>query len=273
MGPLRSAGMGDWSSGESYDAYVGRWSRLVAAEFVRWLDRPPGARWLDVGSGTGALAEAALAVADPAEVVGVDPSPGFVARATSTVPDPRATFGAGDARALPVEDDRFDVAVSGLMLNFVAERTVALAEMRRAVRPGGIVAAYVWDYPDGMQLMSAYWDAAADLDLTAPEAHEGLRFGFCRPWTLHAMFTAAGLAEVATRKIVVPTVFADFDDFWSPFLGGAGPAPAHLASLSPDQQTALRGAVRARLPVAEDGSIALTARAWAARGAVSPRRA
>ncbi|HET6391196.1 MAG TPA: methyltransferase domain-containing protein [Blastococcus sp.] len=255
-----------WSSGEHYDAYVGRWSRPVAAAFVGWLDRPPGARWLDVGCGTGALAEAVLSSAAPTDVVGVDPSPAFVASAAAAVPDPRVRFDVGDARALPVEDGWFDVAASGLVLNFVAERTAVLAEMRRAVGHGGVVAAYVWDYPDGMQLMTAYWDAATELDLADPTAHEAVRFGFCRPEPLRAMFAAAGLTGIDVTEIVVPTVFRDFDDFWSPFLGGTGAAPAHLAALPADQQEAVRDAVRERLPVAADGSIALTARAWAVRG-------
>ena len=258
--------MGVWSSGASYDTYVGRWSRLVAADFVGWLDRPSGARWLDVGSGTGALTEAVLTGAAPTDVVGVDPSPDFVAHAAGAIPDPRVRFGVGDARALPVEDGWFDVAVSGLVLNFVPERTSVLAEMRRAVGPGGTVAAYVWDYPDGMQLMAAYWDAALDLGLAEPTMHEAVRFGFCRREALHAVFAAAGLTGVDTTAIVVPTAFRDFDDFWSPFLRGTGPAPAHLAALPADQQVTLREAVRERLPVADDGSIPLTARAWAARG-------
>lgn len=258
--------MGVWSSGDSYDAYVGRWSRPVAARFVDWLDRTPGARWLDVGSGTGALTEAVLTAAAPTDVVGIDPSPGFVAHAAVTVPDPRARFGVGDARALPVTDGWFDVAVSGLMLNFVAERTAVLGEMRRAVGPGGTVAAYVWDYPDGMQLMTVYWDAALDLGLAEPSMHEAVRFGFCRREALRATFAAAGLSGVDTAEIVVPTAFRDVEDFWSPFLGGAGPAPAHLAALPADQQEALRVAVTERLPMADDGAIALTARAWAARG-------
>jgi SAM-dependent methyltransferase len=258
--------MDGWSSGGSYEAYVGRWSRPVAARFVDWLDRSPGARWLDVGCGTGALAGAVLSGAAPTDVVGVDPSPDFVAHAAASVPDPRVRFGVGDARALPVEDGWFDVAVSGLMLNFVAERTAVLGEMRRAVGHGGVVAAYVWDYPGGMQLMNAYWDAVTELDLADPTADEAVRFGFCRPAPLRAMFTAAGLADVDTTEFVVPTVFRDFDDFWSPFLGRTGPAPAHLASLPLDQQAVLRDAIRDRLPAADDGSIRLTARAWAVRG-------
>jgi ubiquinone/menaquinone biosynthesis C-methylase UbiE len=258
-----------WSSSESYDAYVGRWSRPVAAAFVGWLDRPPGGRWLDVGCGTGALTEAVLSAAAPTDVVGVDPSPAFVASVAAALPVPRVGFGVGDARALPVEDGWFDVAASGLVLNFVAERTAVLGEMRRAVGHGGVVAAYVWDYPDGMPMMDAYWDTAAELDLAEPMTHEAVRFGFCRPEPLRAMFAAAGLTGVDVTEIVVPTVFGDFDEFWSPFLGGTGPAPAHLAALPPDQQARLQGAVRERLPVADDGSIRLRARAWAVRGTAS----
>jgi len=254
-----------WSSATSYEPYVGRWSRRVAAEFVPWLDRPPGARWLDVGCGTGALTEAVIATS-PAEVVGVDPSPAFVSHAAAHVPDRRARFTVGDARTLPVPDGSFDVATSGLMLNFVPERNLALREMRRAVSPGGVVAAYVWDYRDGMQLMGHFWDAAIDLDPAARLDHEAVRFGFCRPDPLRSMFDRAGLGDVEVRPIVVPTVFRDFDDYWSPFLGGSGPAPAYAMSLDEGRRSALREALRERLPAEDDGSIHLTARAWAARG-------
>ncbi|TFV62939.1 class I SAM-dependent methyltransferase, partial [Blastococcus sp. CT_GayMR20] len=123
--------MDSWSSGKSYEPYVGRWSRLVAAEFVGWLDRPPDGRWLDIGCGTGALTEAVLSSTAPTDLVGVDPSPGFVTHAAAHVPDPRARFVVGDARALPVADGWADTAVSGLVLNFVAARNHALREMRR----------------------------------------------------------------------------------------------------------------------------------------------
>ncbi len=258
--------MDSWSSGKSYEPYVGRWSRLVAAEFVDWLGRPPGGRWLDVGCGTGALSEAVLAGASPADVVGLDPSPGFVAYASAHVPDPRARFVVGDARALPVPDGRADAAVSGLMLNFVPARNHALREMRRAVGPGGLVAAYVWDYPGDMQLMTYFWDAAVDLDPTAQPMHEAVRFGFCRPDALSSMFDRAGLTDVGVRPVVVPTVFRDFDDYWTPFLGGTGSGPAYAMSLDEEDRSALRDAVRERLPTEADGSIHLTAQAWAVRG-------
>ena len=149
-----------WASGQSYESYVGRWSRLVSAELLAWLAVPPGARWLDVGSGTGALTEAVLVSFAPEQVVGVEPSSAFREYAQAHVPDPRAEFRAGDAQSMPVDDGAFDVVVSGLVLNFVPDRTAALAEMRRAVRPGGTIAAYVWDYPGEMQLMRHFWAAA-----------------------------------------------------------------------------------------------------------------
>jgi SAM-dependent methyltransferase len=257
-----------WASGRSYEGYVGRWSRLVGAEFLEWLAVPPGARWLDVGSGTGVLTETVLVDRSPVEVVGVEPSDAFREYAAAQVPDPRVSFRAGNAQALPVDDDAFDVVVSGLVLNFVPDRPAALAEMRRVARPGGTVAAYVWDYPGEMQLMTHFWAAAVALDPDALSLDEAARFDFCRPDPLRALFAGAGLGGVEVEAIVVPTDFDDFDAYWTPFLGGTGTAPAYAMSLSEDARTALRDAVRVRLPVRDDGSIHLTARAWTVRGTV-----
>nr|WP_275585922.1 class I SAM-dependent methyltransferase [Geodermatophilus sabuli] len=239
---------------------------MVARRFLAGLAVPHGRHWLDVGCGTGALAGEVLAGSAPARVVGIDRSADFVAHAATHVTDPRAEFRQGDAQDLPVADASFDAAVSGLVLNFLPAPGAAVAEMRRGVRPGGVVAAYVWDYADGMQLMRAFWDAAGDLDPAARALDEGRRFGITRPEPLRALFDGAGLSDVAVSEVVVPTVFADFDDYWSPFLGGTGPAPAYTTSLDEDARAALREALRARLPVAEGGSIRLTARAWVVRG-------
>ena len=252
-----------WKSGDSYEAYVGRWSRRVAAVFVSWLDSRPGRRWLDVGCGTGALTAAVLAAADPAGVAGVDPSAPFLAEARSRTTDPRAGFAAGDARALPVRDGRFDAVVSGLALNFVPDAAGAAAELARAAAPGATVAAYVWDYADGMAMMRHFWDAAAEVDPAAAALDEGPRFPLCRPEPLADLWRAAGLRDVTTRRIEIPTVFAGFDDFWQPFLGGQGPAPAYLMSLPGAQRDAIRGVLRERLP---DDALAMTAAAWAVRG-------
>lgn len=250
-----------WAVGDAYEAYVGRWSRPVAAEFVRRLDVPAGRRWLDVGCGTGALSEAVLTT-DPARLVGVDTSEQFLAAARRRIGDRRASFLVGDAQSLPLPDHDVDAVVSGLALNFVPEPRRAVAEFARVARPGGTIAAYVWDYAEGMAVIRHFWDAAIALDPAAAELDEGRRFPLCQPDTLRDLW--AGLHEVTVRAIEVPAVFADFDDYWTPFLGGQGPAPAYAMSLTEEHRRALREELRTRLP---DGSITLTARAWAVRGA------
>jgi SAM-dependent methyltransferase len=259
-----------WAAGDAYEAYVGRWSRRVAEAFLTWLGPPAGWRWLDVGCGTGALSAAVLAQADPAQVTGVDPSEGFLAEARRRIgDDARATFHAGDARTLPLPDDAFDAVVSGLAVNFVPEPDRAVAEFVRVLAPGGLAAAYVWDYAQGMEMMKRFWDAAADLDPDAVDLDEGRRFPLCRPEPLRQLWTDAGLDDVSVRPIAIPTVFADFDDYWRPFLGGQGPAPGYAMSLPAERRDALRDRLRATLPVGADGSIALTARAWAVRGTLA----
>jgi SAM-dependent methyltransferase len=254
-----------WAAGDAYEPYIGRWSRLVAREFVAWLGVAGGAAWLDVGCGTGALSQTVLEAADPAAVVGIDPSLGFLAHARARLAGP-ARLVVADARRLPLADARMDAAVSGLVLNFVPDPAGAVAEMARVTRAGGRVAAYVWDYGGRMELIRRFWDAAAALDPAAATLDEGRRFGLCRPEPLAGLFRDAGLVEVAGRPIEVPTRFRDFDDYWTPFLGGQGPAPGYAMALDEGRRAALREELRARLPVAGDGSIPLVARAWAAAG-------
>jgi SAM-dependent methyltransferase len=217
-----------WAAGDAYEPYVGRWSRLVAREFVAWLGVAGGAAWLDVGCGTGALSQTVLEAADPAAVVGVDPSLGFLAHARARLGG-RVRLAVADARRLPLADARIDAAVSGLVLNFVPDPAAAVAEMARVTRPGGRVAAYVWDYAGRMELIRRLWEVAAALDAAAAELDEGRRFRLCRPEPLARLLRDAGLIEVAGRPIEVPTSFRDFDDYWTPFLGGQGPAPSYLA--------------------------------------------
>jgi len=278
-----------WAIGGAYEAYVGRWSRRVAADFVPWLGVPAGRRWLDVGCGTGALTATVLAGADPARIVGVDPSTGFLTEAraatgagaagtvvtgtvaatgaaTAAAGAVRAGFVAGDARSLPLPDRCFDAIVSGLALNFVPEPGRAAAEIARVAAPGAVAAAYVWDYAEGMAMMRYVWDAAAEVDPKGAGLDEGRRFPLCQPEPLRLLWTGAGLTDVEVRPFEVPTVFAGFDDYWRPFLGGQGAAPAYLATLDDARRDAIRDLVRSRLPSLVDGSIPLRARVWAVRG-------
>jgi len=255
-----------WSSGAAYEAYVGRWSRRVAVEFFDWLAVPARRRWLDLGCGTGALTETILERLDPRSVIGVDPSAAFLDHARARVLDPRATFQAGSAEATGLADEAVDAVASGLVLNFVPDIGAALREVRRVLARGCTAGAYVWDYADGMQFMRRFWDAATDLDPAAGALDEGARFPIASPDRFSEAFEAAGLVDVEARAIDIPTVFASFDDLWSPFLGGTGPGPVYVASLAEGPRAALRDRYREAVGSEPDGSIHLRARAWAVKG-------
>jgi hypothetical protein len=184
------------------------------------------------------------------------------------VSDERATFRVGDAQALPVGVHEFDASVAGLVINFVPDQRRALAEMRRATKPGGTVAAYVWDYVGEMQMMRQFWDAAVALNPPAKDLDEGVRFPVCQPDALQNLFHSASLERIVSDAIDVPTVFRNFDDYWRPFLGGQAPAPGYCMSLSEGDRAALRERLRGSLPIRHDGTIHLIARAWAVKGRV-----
>jgi hypothetical protein len=175
-------------------------------------------------------------------------------------------FCAADARSLPLPAGRFAAVVSGLALNVVPDPARAVAEFARVAAPGGVVAAYVWDYAGGMAMMRHFWEAAVALDPAAATSAEASHFPLCRPDPLRVLWADAGLAEVTVPAIEVPTVFADFDDYWEPLLGGQGPAPRYVASLTAGHRRSLRASLRDRLPRGPGGSIPLSARARAVRG-------
>src|SRR5215204_4270396 len=199
-------------------------------------------------------------------VLGIDASEEYIEFARKQIQNPRVAFRIGDSQALPVDSAAYDVVVSGLALNFFPKPSKALSEMIRALRIGGTVAAYVWDYASKMQLMRYFWDAAVALDGTVFALDEGQRFPLCQPKPLRQLFQTAHLGEVEVHPIDVATAFRDFDDYWSPFLGGQGPAPGHKTSLSEEQRFALREQIRASLPTNAKGEHHLIARAWAVRG-------
>lgn len=257
-----------WEQGDPYEQYVGRWSRRVAPRFLSWLAVPAARRWLDVGCGTGALCAAIIDHCAPSSVTGVEPSQGFLETARRRIGN-RATFHQANATAITLDAKSVDATVSGLVLNFVPDPLAGIAEMARVTRGEGVIGAYVWDYSGKMELMRYFWDAAVALDPEAAKLDEGPRFPLCKPEALKTLFARAGLGAVKTAEIDVPTPFVDFDDYWNPFLGGQGPAPAYAMSLDEAKRGRLRERIRERLPVEADGSISLIARAWAVRGSVT----
>lgn len=253
-----------WESGSPYERYMGRWSRRVAPLFLSWLDIPPGRVWVDVGCGTGALAAAILDGCSPTTVTGVEPSEAFLQAARNSLAG-RATIVRGSADAIPLGDRTSDVVVSALMLNFVPEPKAALVEMARILGSGGTLGGYVWDYADRMEFVRHFWDAAVELDADAAKLHEGSRFPLCRSDALLSVLRDAGLHAPEVAPIDVPTEFPTFADYWSPFLGGQGPAPAYVMSLDEGSRARLRDRLQERLPGAPDGPVSLVARAWAFR--------
>ncbi len=256
-----------WERGNPYEGYVGRWSRRVAPPFLSWLSASTGQRWVDVGCGTGALCAAILDHASPLSVAGVEPSEGFLQTAQKALGS-QVQFYQGNATAIPLEDASADVIVSGLVLNFVPDPQAALLEMARVTGNSGVIAAYVWDYAGKMELMRIFWDTAVELNPDAAKLDEGLRFPLCRQDALAQLFSSAGLHDVEVTAIDIPTIFSSFDDYWQPFLGGQGPAPAYAMSLEEGSRAQLRERIRERIPIQADGSISLIARAWAVRGSV-----
>lgn len=257
-----------WTEGTAYDRFMGRWSERVAVEFVTWLEVPYRSRWLDVGCGTGRLTRVIGTTVVPTFVVGVDPSRGYATTAQDLFGGLRVRSLIGDGRALPITDDHFDAAVSGLVINFVSDPERMVREQARVVRPGGTVGWYVWDSTERMEFLQYFWDAAIDLDPTATDLYERIRFSEHQSEELRSVAETVGLGSVQVRSIDVQTRFDSFADYWKPFLGAQGPSPTYVAGLSDGQRRQLRDRLRSTLPIGATGSIDLSARAWAVKGTV-----
>jgi SAM-dependent methyltransferase len=256
-----------WTNAGAYEAFMGRWSRPLAEAAVASLALPPELRWLDVGCGTGATTQAILTVADPREVTGIDPSADFLATAAERVRDPRVRFESGTIQALPVPDGEYDAVVSGLVLLFLPDPLAGVVEMARAARDGGTVCSYLWDVDSEDQFSMYFHKAATDLDPAAPIWETSMNRALGKPEPMRALFDGAGLASVTVDEVVIPTVFADFDDYWLPcLLDGPTPVQRYARSLTAGQQAALREHLRSILPIAADGSVPLFGHAWLARG-------
>jgi ubiquinone/menaquinone biosynthesis C-methylase UbiE len=258
-----SAKFDTWSAGKSYEQYMGRWSRRIAAQFVKWLVPPRDATWLEIGCGTGALTATILAECAPRSILSIDQSQDFIAHARATIDDKRVSFHVANAQELPAPDASVDIVASALVLNFVPDRALALSEAKRVLKPGGTLSFYVWDYPGGgIGFINAFWKAAVQLDPQAEALREGIRFPFCTKDGLKAMCSEAGFDAIAVAPIEIETRFDDFEAFWQPFTLGAGPAPGYCMNLPEDRRALLKTRLAEMLG---NGPISLTARAWAVK--------
>jgi SAM-dependent methyltransferase len=258
--------MDKWTSGAAYDQWMGRWSRLLAHEFLNWLSLPSNLRWLDVCCGSGVLTEAIVERFTPAQVAGVDASLQQIQFAREHRAAPGVSFETGDATALPFAEASFDVAVCGLGLNYVPEPERALQEMRRVTVSGAVIAVYVWDYAEGARFLREFWNAAAAVDREGATYDQAQRFPLCNPEALRKLFEGACLQQVNLCALDITTRFPSFDDFWQPLLTGQGSAPNYLASRDERTQNAIRERLRDSLITGSEGAIELPARAWAVRG-------
>ncbi len=254
-----------WTSGFDYDRWMGRWSRLLAHEFLNWLQLPSGLRWIDVCCGSGMLTEAIFQGNAPARMAGIDASSQQIIFARQHRVRENVDFGLGNAMSLPFAEATFDVAVSGLGLNYIPNPAEGLKEFSRVTRPGGAVAVYVWDYEQGARFLREFWDAAAAVDREASASDQARRFPMCTESGLRSLFEQAGLTHITTQALDIITRFSSFEDYWEPLLTGQGSAPNYLATCDTETQTRIRERLKAVLPANREGAIELPARAWAIR--------
>lgn len=247
---------------------MGRWSRVLASKYVRWIDAPLRSRWLDVGCGTGSLAKAICESADPVSVTACDPAEAFVEFAKGEAHDPRIAYQVRSTGSLPRSAEGYDSVASLLALNFFPDPIEGVTEMASLAKNGAIVSACVWDYAGGMEFLRVFWDTAVSLDHSAVLLDEGHRFPICSKARLEGLFADAALTDVICQPIEITTSFSSFDDYWQPFQGGTGPAPAYVASLEDADRDRLRETIREKLFLTSARAIEMKAAAWAVRGTV-----
>jgi SAM-dependent methyltransferase len=248
-------------SADAYAQFIGRYSEQLAVQFADLAGAGPGQRLLDVGCGPGALTAELVRRAGAEAVSGVEPSRSFAAAVQERLPG--ADIHVGQAEDLPFAADTFDAALAQLVVHFMADPVQGLREMRRVTRPGGTVAACVWDHAGGRGPVSAFWSAVRALD---PAADDESDLAGAREGDLARLFGEAGLTAVEASTLTVRAQYTGFDDWWAPYTLGVGPAGAYVAKLSTDQRSALQDQARRMLPA---GPIEITAVAWAATGRVS----
>ena len=257
-----------FAASAGYERFMGRWSRLLAPRYMAFAGVKNGDRVLDVGTGTGALAAAVEANMPASQIVGVDPSKGFISYAQKNAKSTRVQFDVGDAHALKYKDASFDSTLALLVMNFVPDHHKAITEMRRVTRPQGIISACVWDYDQGMQMLRFFWDEAIALD-PAIEPKDERHMKLSHQGQLGDLWKKAGLINVKEESLVIDQAYSSFNDYWEPFTKGAGPGGAYVVSLPEDRRRQLEARIRTRLlGDRADGPFTLKAKTWCVRGEV-----
>jgi SAM-dependent methyltransferase len=251
-----------FAQADSYELYMGRWSRLLAPPFIAFAGVHDGDAVLDVGSGTGVLAFAVRAADPTGKIIGIDLSPDYVSYAAHHHSEARVQFEVGDAQKLQFGAATFDKTVSLLVLNFVPDPVLAVREMQRVTKPGGTIAAAVWDYGGDMEMLRIFFEEASALDPSFTTDERKMPLG--KPGALAELFRTAGLDPVE-GPVTITLHFTSFDDYWRPFLLGTGPAGAYVKQLAPDRRDALAARLRHRLG---DHAFDLKGRAWAVKATV-----
>ena len=258
------------NDGAAYEIFLGRWSRQLAGPLLEFARFAPEGELLDAGCGTGSLAGAMAGRWPGRRVLGIDIAPPYVAFARSRAASPRLAFAVGDLCRLPCASGCFAGAAAQLSLNFAADPERAADELRRVSRPGGVVAACVWDFRGGLVYQRILWDSAAAIDPAAARVRDRLFSApLALPDGLTSLFERAGLSQVERTSLTIRMEYRDFADYWQPLLGGQGPVGSYVAGLSPERREAVEALVRAAyLSGAADGPRSLAAAAWAVRGIV-----
>lgn len=256
------------ASGDGYELQMGRFSRLLANQFLDFAGLIDAGRVLDAGCGTGALSAELLRRTERAQVVGIDFSPVYVAHASESTKNPRAAFEIGDLTSLSFADDSFEQVYSQLVLQFVPNTGLAMRELVRVTKPGGCLSAAVWDSRGGLTFYRIFLDTAAMVDSSAEELRKRT---FTRPLTrpgeLARAWEEAGLEDRRAGEITFRTEFSSFDDYWAPFDGEDGPIPAYLRSVTADTRHKIKDAVRrAYVDGEKDGPRSYTATTWVVTG-------
>jgi SAM-dependent methyltransferase len=255
-----------FSNASAYENYMGRWSSLVARKVIRGLAVDDGKTWLDVGAGTGILTQVILEQASPQKILAIDISENYLSYAREVITDERVEFKVGDASQLAFDTPQFDIAIAGLVLNFVPSAEDMVRGMKEAVKGGGTVVAYVWDYTDGMEMLKHFWNAAITVDASAQAFNAATQYSLCNPDSLQSLFAQCALKDIEVTSVDIEMNFANFDDFWLPFLHAQGSVSKYLRSLDDTGRNRLQDQLRQELPINSDDTIHLTARAWVVKG-------